>query len=106
MRGTGSVVKQWASTQLDAAAGSQSVTVSLPAGQVGRPVKLKAGGAVNALVTITYGNNSQISAIVNPNAPPDVVDIPASGFPAPTNSITLTVNASAAGYVTLSVGFN
>lgn len=104
--GNGSAgIKQWASSQVDAAAGSQTVNISLPAGQVGRPVKLKAGGAVNALVSISFGNNSDVSAIVNPNAPADVVDIPASGFPSPTNSVAVTLNASAAGYVTISIGF-
>lgn len=98
-------VKQWASAALDAVAGTQSLTVSLPAGQVGRPVKLKVAGAVAALVTLAFGNGSNIAAVVNPNGPGDQVDIPASGFPSPTNQVTLTVNASAAGYVYVTVGF-
>lgn len=105
MKGVNSGVRQWASEALDAAAGSQTTTVSLPAGQTGRPVRLKVAGAVSALVTLTFGNNSQVAAIVNPNGPADEVAIPASGFPNPTNSVSLTVNAAAAGYVYISVGF-
>jgi hypothetical protein len=107
MRGNSgnSGVKQWASDALDAAAGSQSVTVSLPQNAVGYPRKLRVSGAVAALVTVNFGNGAQVAAVVNPNGPADTVDIPASAFPNPTNQISLTVNASAAGYVYLAVGF-
>ena len=101
----GGSIKQWASDLLDAAAGVQTVTVSLPGGQTGLPRKLRAGGAVAATVSIQFGNNAAVVVLVNPNAEPDTIDIPASAFPNPTNSVTLTVNASAAGYVSLAVGF-
>ena len=94
----------WASVALDATAGAQSVTATLPGGASGKPKILKAGGAVSALVTLQYGNNQEITAIVNPNAPADSVEIPsqASGV---TQSVALNVNASAAGYVYIAVGF-
>lgn len=95
---------KWAINNLDAASGSQSVTVTLPGGASGVPKVLKVAGAVAASVTMSYGNNQQIVAIVNPNGPMDQVNIPpqASGV---TQSVTLTVNASAAGYIYIAVGF-
>lgn len=98
-------IKQWASDALDAAAGSQSETLSLPQGAVGIPKVLKVSGAVSALVTITFGNGAQVVAVCNPNGPKDEVEIPSTAFPNPTNSVAVTVNASAAGYVYIAVGF-
>lgn len=96
---------QTATLALNAAAGAQSGTVTLPSGQVGKPLWMRVSGAVSCLVTVKFGNNSGVDAIVNPNGPADQVDIPASAFPAPTNSVDVTVNASAAGYVYVTVGF-
>lgn len=95
---------KWAVSNLDAVAGSQSETVTLPGGASGIPKMLKVGGAVSASVSLNYGNNQQVVAICNPNSPADLVDIPpqASGI---TQSVSVTVFAAAAGYVFISVAF-
>lgn len=99
-------VKSWASDALDAVVGSQSVTITLPAGQSGVPVVLRASGAVGALIQFDIGNGAQKSLTVNPNAAPQEIPLPASAFPLGTQSVTMTVIASAAGYVFIEVGFS
>ena len=94
----------WATVNLDAVAGSQSVTATLPGGASGRPKLLRASGAVGGSVSMNFGNNQQVTVLVNPNAPPDEKPIPAQASGV-TQSISLTVFAAAAGYIFITVGF-
>ena len=104
-RNTG--VKQWASVAYSpTAAGDEVATVTLPGGQVGKPLVLRGSGSVSGEITLTYGNNAQIKVPVNPNAPYSETQIPASAFPNPTGSVTVTITADGAGTIRAYVGFN
>lgn len=98
--------KQWAVAQNTfTAAGSASLSPALSGGQVGKPVEIEVSGSVAGYVTLTFGNNSQIVVLVNPNAPYTVKAIPATAFPSPTNSVSVTATASGAGVITVAIGF-
>ena len=98
--------KQWASAAYTAsAAGSSSETATLPSGQTGRPSILRVSGSVSGEVVLTYGNAAQIIAPVNPNAQYTDIQIPASAFPAPTGSVTMTLTADGAGVIRALIGF-
>jgi hypothetical protein len=104
--GSGANAKQWASVAYTAtAAGSSSETVTLPGGQVGKPVMLRGSGSVSGQISLVYGNNAEILVPVNPNAPFSETPIPPTAFPAPTGSVTVTVTADGAGVVRALVGF-
>jgi hypothetical protein len=87
------------------AAGITNLTLSLPAGAIGTPKKIRVAGTVGATVTLPISNSQQVVVLSNPNAPPSEETIPARAFPGKTNSVTLTANLSAAGNVYVSVGF-
>lgn len=98
--------KQWAHKAYTAtAAGSTTVTPTLPGGQVGRPVVLRGSGSVSGVITLTYGNNAEIAVPVNPNAPYSDAEIPASAFPAPTGQVSVTIAADGAGVIRAFIGF-
>lgn len=99
-------VKLWASaSNTFTASGSASLTPSLGAGQVGKPVVIRASGSVSGDVTLTFGNNSQVVVLVNPNAPYTEETIPPSAFNVPSNSVSVTANADGAGTIRVAVGF-
>ena len=105
-RSSSAGVKQWASTAYAAsAAGSETATVTLPGGQVGKPVMLRGSGSVSGQISLTYGNNAEIIVPVNPNAPYAETVIPSTAFPNPTGSVTLTITADGAGTIRALVGF-
>jgi len=87
------------------AAGSETESASLPQGMVGKPIYIKASGSVSGAVKLTFGNGAQKVVPVNPNAPYNEVAVPASAFPAPTNSVSLTLEADGAGVIRAVVGF-
>jgi len=96
----------WANaTATLSAAGSASLTPSLPAGATGIPRKIKAAGNVSAIVTLAIGNTQEIVVLVNPNAPPSEEEIPAKAFDGPVNSVAVTVTTSGAGNVYVAIGF-
>lgn len=101
------VVKQWATSgyTATAAVSAAPVSVTLPQNAVGKPVKMKVSGSVAGYVTLEIGNGAQITAMVNPNALYDEVDIPASAFPNLVSSVAVEVTASGAGLVVVSIGF-
>lgn len=100
-------VKQWADVAYTAtAAGSESATVTLPNGQVGKPVILKGSGSVSGVIKLTFGNAAVISVPVNPNAPAQEAAIPSEAFPALTGSVSLTIEADGAGTIRAYVGFS
>lgn len=104
--GAGSAVKQWASAaNTFTAAGTASVSPALPGSGTGRPIKLRASGSVSGQASITIGNTAAIIAPVNPNAGFTEVDIPASAFPSPVGSVTVSVTADGAGTIRAFVGF-
>ena len=106
-RATAAGVKQWADAAYTAtAAGSESETVSLPGGQVGKPIMLRGSGSVSGKIVLRYGNNAQIIVPVNPNAPYSETPIPGTAFPNPTGSVTVTITADGAGTIRALVGFN
>ena len=99
-------VKQWADASYTAtAAGSSSETITLPGGQVGKPIVLRGSGSVSGKITLTYGNNAQIIVPVNPNAPYSETEIPGTAFPNPTGSVTVTVATDGSGVIRALVGF-
>lgn len=87
------------------AAGSTTVSTTLPSGSVGIPFRLRVSGSVSGAVALTYGNNAQIIAPVNPNAPYTEIEIPLSAFPTPLNSVSLTLTADGAGVIRAIVSF-
>jgi hypothetical protein len=87
------------------AAGATNLTLSLPSGAIGTPVKLKVAGTVGATVVMQISNSQQVVALVNPNAPPTEEIIPARAFPGKTNSVNVTATLAAAGNVYVSVAF-
>ena len=95
---------QWANGDATAS-GATTVTLTLPGGAVGRPVVLKVVGTVAAIVTLTYGNQQQVVALVNPNGPAAETAIPPSAFKNPVGSVVVTANLSAAGTVYIAAGF-
>lgn len=106
MRTINSGAKQWASaTYTASAAGSSTETITLPNQQTGRPVMLRGSGSVSGQIVLTYGNAAQIIVPVNPNAPFSESPIPASAFPNPTGSVTVTVTADGAGVIRALIGF-
>ena len=105
-RSSAAGVKQWASEAYTASAsGSSSETVTLPGGQVGKPVMLRGSGSVSGQISLTYGNNAEIIVPVNPNAPYAETAIPPSAFPNPTGTVTVTITADGAGTIRALVGF-
>jgi hypothetical protein len=86
-------------------AGSGSLSVSLPAGAVGKPKKLSASGNVAGYVAINIANNQQVICLINPNAPPNTIDIPDEAFPSNTNSVSVSYMVSGAGFISVDVMF-
>ena len=104
--GAGSGVKQWASaSNTFAAAGSATVSATLPGNGTGRPIKLRASGSVSGQASILVGNTSTIIAPVNPNAPFTEVEIPASAFAGPVGTVSVTLTADGSGVIRSLVGF-
>lgn len=104
MRGSGGgVVKQWASASVTAT--TTGVSVSLPTGQTGKPIKLRGSGTSSGQIALTFGNSSQVIVPVNPNAPFSEVDIPATAYIAPTNSVTVDITVDGTGTIRALVGF-
>lgn len=95
---------QWANGSATAS-GATTVTLTLPGGAVGKPVKLKAVGTVAAQITLTYGNQQQVTALVQPNGPAAEEPIPDQAFNNPVASVVVTATLSAAGTVYISAGF-
>ena len=87
------------------ASGSTTVSATLPSGSVGIPFRLRVSGSVSGQVSLTYGNNAQIIAPVNPNAPYTEIEIPLSAFPTPLNSVSLTLTADGAGVIRAIISF-
>lgn len=99
-------VKLWASaSNTFTAAGSASLTPALGAGQIGKPVVIRASGGVSGNVVLTFGNNAEIVVLVNPNAAYTEEVIPATAFPVASNSVSVTANADGAGTIRVAVGF-
>ena len=106
MSNRGGSAKQWAVAQNTfTASGSASLSPALSGGQVGKPIEIEVSGSVAGYVTLTYGNNSQVVVLVNPNAPYTSKAIPSTAFPALTNSVSVTATASGAGVITVAIGF-
>lgn len=87
------------------AAGTATITPTLPGGASGRPVRIRASGSVAGYVTLNIGTNAQIVVAVNPNAPQQSEAIPASAFPNPVNSVTTSATAAGAGFIVVTVDF-
>ena len=99
-------VKQWAvGSNTFTAAGTATVTPTLPGGAIGRPVKIKASGSVAGYATLNIGTQAQVVVLINPNAAYTEEPIPASAFPSPVGSAPVSVTASGAGVVTVAIGF-
>jgi hypothetical protein len=92
-------------TASPSAAGSGTLSVSLPAGAVGKPKKLSASGNIAGYVAINIANNQQVICLINPNAPPSVIDIPDEAFPSKTNSVSVSYTVSGAGFIAVDVMF-
>ena len=95
---------QWAVGSATAS-GATTVTLTLPGGAVGRPVVLRAVGTVAAQVVLTFGNQQQVVALVQPNGPQAEVVIPQGAFKNQVGSVVVTATLSAAGTVYISAGF-
>lgn len=67
-----------------------SASAALPGGAVGKPLTLKASGSVAGLVQIQYGSQAVYTLAVAPNQLPVEYKIPASAFPNPVNSVTIS----------------
>jgi hypothetical protein len=87
------------------AAGSQATTISLGSGQVGHPALMKVFGTTSGTASVEYANSQKVYAACNPNAPAGEAKIPKSAFESATNSITVNIDADAAGTITVLIGF-
>ena len=88
------------------AAGTASVTATLPGGAVGTPRKIRASGSVSGAVTLQYANAQELTVSVNPNAPYTELDIPPQAFPSKTGEVTVTLTADGAGTIRAIVDFS
>jgi hypothetical protein len=93
------------STASPSTAGTGTITASLPAGAIGKPRKLSASGNIAGYVALNISNTQQIVCLINPNAPPSVVDIPDEAFPSKTNSVSVSYTVSGAGFIAVDVWF-
>jgi len=87
------------------AAGSATLTPTLPGGATGRPIWVRASGSVAGYVTVNIGTQAQIVVSVTPNAPYTEEKIPAAAFPNPVGAVPVSATAAGAGVITVYIGF-
>ncbi len=104
--GRGGGAKQSAVAQNTfAAAGTASVTPTLPGGAVGKPYRMRVSGSVAGYATMNIGTQAQVVCLVNPNAPFTEQPIPASAFPSAVGSVPVSLTASGAGVISVAIDF-
>ncbi len=104
-QGNAAAKQQAVASNTFAAAGTASLTPTLPGGATGKPIYVRVSGSVAGYVTVAVGTQAQFVVLVNPNAPFTQEPLPASAFPSPVNAVPVSATAAGAGTISVVIGF-